>query len=167
MPTGRNLDPRELLPVVVTDHHCQIQRQIGDVGKRMARVHRQRSQDGKDLAMEILSQRRPFRLRQVGHRTQMNTLAGQQCNQLVTTSERALHQAGNALGYPGECLGWSQAIGSNLPDPRRTLRLQRRDPDHVKLVQVAAENRQELDPFQQRMPRVESLFQNPAVERQP
>jgi hypothetical protein len=45
--------------------------------------------------------------------------------------------------------------------------LQPGDPDHVELVQVAGENREELHPFQQRQPAVLGLGQHARVELQP
>ena len=59
------------------------------------------------------------------------------------------------------------AVGGALYDARRDLLLEARDPYLEELVQVAAEDGEELDPLEQRRPGVEGLVQDPPVELQP
>src|SRR5262252_10843399 len=60
-----------------------------------------------------------------------------------------------------------QPVGGLLNDARRHLAAKAGDPNHVELVEVRAEDREELDALEQRNARVECLLQHSRVERQP
>ena len=47
------------------------------------------------------------------------------------------------------------------------LLLEARDPDHEELVEVRPVDRDEFEPLEQRVARVEGLLEDPVVERQP
>ena len=56
----------------ITDVHRQRQRQIRDVGKRMAGVYRQRRKHGEDLRLEVGVHAHALRLAERGHRHQLD-----------------------------------------------------------------------------------------------
>ena len=58
-------------------------------------------------------------------------------------------------------------IGTGGVDAGHDLATQTCDADHVELVEVGAEDRQELQPLQQAIPRVERLVQYSGVELEP
>ena len=86
-------------------------------------------------------------------------------------SKYAVSKASNerslALGHPGKRLAGGQPIGvrdlqSHLGSP-----LQARDANHVELVEIAGEDRQELHALQQRLRAVFGEGEYACVERQP
>ena len=66
-----------------------------------------------------------------------------------------------------ELLAGCHAVGGCLERADLQLTAETRHPDHEELVEVATEDRQELDALEQRMPLVERLFQDATVEREP
>ena len=66
-----------------------------------------------------------------------------------------------------ELLGGRQAVGAALGDALAHLRLDAGDADHEELIKVIGGNRQESDPLQRRMARIDRFLQHPAIEMQP
>ena len=66
-----------------------------------------------------------------------------------------------------ELLMSRQAVGAALGHRRLDLLVQARDPDHEELVEIRVEDREELDPFEQRPARVERFLEHPPVEGEP
>src|SRR3546814_11401788 len=64
----------------------------------------------------------------------------------------------------GELLSRRAAVGRGVVDSLKLLALEARDADHEEFVEIAARDRQETQPFEQRMRRIERLFHHPAVE---
>src|SRR3546814_2252857 len=67
----------------------------------------------------------------------------------------------------GELLSRRAAVGRGVVDSLKLLALEARDADHEEFVEIAARDRQETQPFEQRMRRIERLFHHPAVEGEP
>src|SRR3546814_17038760 len=60
--------------------------------------------------------------------------------------------------FPYTTLFRSTAVGRRIVDALELLPLEARDADHEEFVKIAAGNRQEAQPFEQRMCRIERLF---------
>jgi hypothetical protein len=75
------------------------------------------------------------------------------------------------LGYPfvdgRELVGRRDTVGRKVVKPGGNLPPEVGDADHVELVQVRAEDREELHSLEQRVTLVERLVEDPAVELQP
>jgi len=56
------------------------------------------------------------------------------------------------------------AIDTNLPDAVFDLLQQSGDANHKKFVQIGADDRQKLDALEQRIARIASLFEDPALK---
>jgi hypothetical protein len=67
----------------------------------------------------------------------------------------------------GELLRGSHSIGWSLENPGGYLAAKSRNPDHVKLVQVGVEDRQEFETLEQRVSIVERFVKDPGVELEP
>ena len=164
-----NLDPGEALALAsVLDHDRQVQAEVRDVGEGMARVERQRRQHGEDVALEVRPQL-PLLLRRevvVGDdRDPFLLELGQQVVVPAAVDEPAfaLEMGTDAR----QLLGRRHPVGRRLQCAAFELPHQARDANHEELVQVAAVDRQELDPLEQGMPGIARLLENPAVELEP
>ena len=71
------------------------------------------------------------------------------------------------LGDRGQLLRRGQPVGRSLLDVLHLLSLEPRDADHEEFVEIVARDRQEAQPFEQRMRGIARFFQHAAVERQP
>ena len=76
-------------------------------------------------------------------------------------------QFAGALAAGGEGLGRRHVVGTNHARLAFDLLLEPGDTDFEELVQVGAEDREELHPFEQRLKRVEGFLQHAVVELQP
>ena len=66
-----------------------------------------------------------------------------------------------------ELLLGRQAVGRDVLAVGPHLLLQDRDPNHEELVEVGADDGEELDAFEQRVTAVAGLVEHPLVEREP
>ena len=66
-----------------------------------------------------------------------------------------------------ELVGRGEPVGGTVHHPRDDLPAKAADADLEVLVQIAAEDGEELDALEQRCPRVERLVQDPPVELEP
>ena len=152
----------------VLDDDRQVQTQVRDVGKRMTRIERERRQDREDVALEVGAELALLLGREVVVGDDLDPLVLELGQQVLVPA--AVQLAPLALQVGADT---SQLLRRRHPVRRRfqsapfELPHQTRDTNHEELVQVAAVDRQELDPFEQRMPRIPGLFQDPAVEAQP
>jgi hypothetical protein len=71
------------------------------------------------------------------------------------------------LPHGRQLLADREAVDRHRLQPRAPLLEQRRDPHHEELVEVGADDGEELDPFEKGVIPVESLIEDPLVERQP
>jgi hypothetical protein len=146
----------------------QRQRQVRDVRERVPRIHRQRREDREHLRLEELVDRHPLRRRQLGHPGDRDAVLGERRQQdLLQAAIAARQQRAHARVDRVELLDGGQSVGLILLRSLRDLAPQPRHPDHVELVQVRTEDREELHPLQQRRPLVERLVQDAGVEGEP
>ena len=148
----RHLDPGEaaLVALGVADHDGQVERQVGDVGERVAGVDRQRREDGEDLVLEVppelllvlLLQRRPVEEPDPGVGQQRLDLVAEDVGLAEDQLLGPLADRTQLLvGVEPAGGGGAEAGGGPVGQPRH--------PDHEELVEVAGEDGQELHPFQQ------------------
>ncbi len=86
---------------------------------------------------------------------------------LVEAAAVLPHQVADDLRDRVELRLGSHAVGRALDDAGGHLPLEPGDPDLEELVEIAAEDAEELEPLEQRRAGVERLVQHPAVELQP
>ncbi len=131
-------------------------------------IDRERREHREDFRLEIRIQRGALVRRHLVDRHDPDAggieLRDQDFVQALPTP---LERLANALVNRLERRVRSQTIRSRDLDARRHLPPQGSQPDHVELVQVRAEDREEFQPLEQRSAIVFSLLQNAAVELQP
>ena len=79
----------------------------------------------------------------------------------------SVHELAHASGHGGRRLGGRQAVGAPAPTTGVDSALQRGHAHHEELVQVRAEDREELHPLQQRHARILGLLEHAPVELEP
>ena len=167
----RHLDPGELAyaGLGVANPHDEVDRQPGDVGERVRRVDRERGQDREDPLVEQDLHPVLLALCELVPAQDLDALLGQLGPHLVGEDPGLL---GDQL--PGAVEDGAVHVTGQHPAHRghghagRDPPLQPRDPDHVELVQVGGEDRQELGPLEQRHPApVLGQVEHPVVEAEP
>ena len=165
-----HLDPGEVLSAVVGLAHRdrQVQAQPADERERVSGVDGQRCQDREDLFVEVGGQLVAFGLVQIGPRDDVDAFLGQ----------RRPHRVEEHPGVPGgdllrlladaaQLLARGQTVGRAHRQAHLVAALQAGDANHVELVEVGGEDRQELGPLQQRQRGVRGQRQHARVEVQP
>ena len=164
----RHLDPGEaaLAGLGVAHGHRQRQREVADVGERVARVDRQGRQDGEDLVKEAPPQlEAPFL--SLGVRDDADVV-GLELGMDAGEGRRMRRDERQDLVADGvQGLGGGQAVGGRIGAAGGQLLLQAGDADLEELVEVVGEDGQEARPFQQRVADVGRLEEDARVELQP
>ncbi len=165
-----HLDPGEVLCAVVglPDRDRQVQAQPADERERVRRVDGERRQHGEDLLGEIGRQYVALGLIEIGPGDDVDALLGQR------RAHRVEEHAGVPGGDPlrlladaGQLLARRQAVGRADRQSHLVAALQAGDPNHVELVEVGCEDREELGSLQQRQRFVVGKRQDACVEVQP
>ncbi len=162
----RHLDAGEVqfAGLGVAHLHGQVETEIGDVGKRPAGVGSERRQHGKDLAHEIGAQLVALRLGKLLIAQHVNVGLGQLGIELLAPDDVRLgEELGQRAVNIGQLLARQQAVGRRGGQAQLELLLQPGDAHHEKLIHVAMEDGQKLDPLQQRVLGLR-LVQHAAVE---
>jgi hypothetical protein len=167
---GGHLHPCE--PPLVGDRvahdHAQVERQAGDVRERVARVDRQGGEHGEDPPVELVGEPLPVVVVELGPRGEADARLG----------EAVAHGAQEGLVGPGrqfarlgvderQLLGGRVAVRGPAAHTGGHLVLQAGHPHLVELVEVLAEDGQELHPLEQGCRRVFGEGQHPGVEVEP
>ena len=145
----------------------QAQPLVGNERKGMGRVKRLRRQHREYLVDEMLAKPGFRSLGQILHSRDKNILVGQLPGQRRPDSLLVLQQQVRALCNRVQLLRRGQAVGRPLLDLLAILTDQSGKADHEKFVEVAAGNRQEAQPLEQRMGAVFRFLDHPLVEAQP
>jgi len=90
-------------------------------------------------------------------------------NLVQVTPDRLLvfREPGDRLVDPHQLLGGRQPVRAALGDAFTHLRLETGDADHEELIKVIRRNRQEPDPLQGGVARIDRFLQHTAIEMQP
>ena len=166
----RHLDPREVRRAVgrVADHHRQVQRQPADVGERVGRVHRQGGEHREDLVAEVLLEPPGVLVGQLVPVHDPDAVVLQPRGDVLEEALRLpLHQVLRAAGDQLDLLADGQPVGGADGQAGALPALEAGDADHEELIEVAGEDREELDPLQQGQGLVLGQFEYPGVEVQP
>ena len=143
------------------------ERQVGDVGKRVPHVDRERREHGKDLRLELLVDRATLGRREVSHPDDAHAVRRELLEQSAQAAPSVFQQVADALLDDDELLGDRQPVRRGVDDPRRELPPQSADAHHEVLVEVAVEDREELEALEQRHAPVRRLVHDARVEREP
>ena len=133
----------------------------------MTRVEGKRRQGRSDVQPEPLREMLVERGRPGAVIQEADALGGEQATQVFPDGGHVGQHLVGAFAHGLELLFRIQPIGAHVVQPGLELLDRRRDPDHEELVQVAADNGEELDPFEERVARVACLLQDALVEGQP
>ena len=166
----RHLHAGEMLVAVfgLAKLHRQREREVRDVRERMARIDRERRQHGEYVRLEERVHRLALGGGELRHRQQAHAVRAQRGQQqLVQAAARLLQQVADAALDRVELLPCGEPVGRRLLHARRHLPAQAGNAHHVELVEVRAEDREELQPFEQRVTLVERLRQHARVELEP
>jgi hypothetical protein len=132
------------------------------------RVDRERRQDRQQAAAKVLGQELLLAAVDLLRPQQPDPLGGEPRREILQEAlVLLLHELVAALGDGGQDLGRRESVRAAVLVPRVDTTLQPGHPDHEELVEVGAEDRQELDPLQQGHSLVLGLGQDAAVELQP
>lgn len=165
-----DLDPGE--PMVATDgivdHHCEVQREIGDVRERMTGIDGQRREHREDPVVEIGLQMRPVGVVEIGERAEDHAGLGEFGDELVEE-----HRLGTstlqlqALADLAQLGAGRAPVGGAVAEAGGHLILQAGDAHLEELIEVLREDRHELEPFEQWHRRVGREGEHAGVEVQP
>ena len=152
------------LRVAQADRDRQAQRR--DVRERVAGVDGERREDRVDLVEEALSQRLVV-LRDRGVLEELDAFGSQRPPDIDVDRGVVGDELEDPRASRRELLLGRPAVGRTGDAAGLELLTQAGDADLEELVEVAREDRQELDPLEQRIPRVARLVEHPGVELQP
>jgi hypothetical protein len=133
----------------------------------VSRIDRERRQYRKDLRLELLVDRASFTGRELAHADDAHAERRELLEQSAQTAAPVLEQLRHALADQHELLGGCQAIRRAVRHARHRLTPQAAHAHLEVLVEVAAEDGQELHALQQPHARIGCLVQHPSVEREP
>ena len=144
-----------------------VQLQIWQQGPRRQFLHRQRRENGQDLAGEVRLQKLPLRVGPLLAPPDVKAVFRQERQDLAHAGGLLIDHAVNAAANGGELLGGGHAGNVAPPDVGRPGAHQPRHPHQKELVEVRVDDGQELQPLQQRQLRGQSFLQHAVVEFQP
>ena len=130
---------------------AMVKPRLGNERERMRRIDRQRRQQRKDVAQEMILDPAPLGLGDIAAVDQHDAVLGQH-----RRADRARSPAGRWPSFETaslmqhQLLGRRQAVGAALGDALAHLRLDAGDADHEEFIKVVGRNRQEPHPLQQR-----------------
>jgi hypothetical protein len=166
----RNLDAGEELFVTdrVADHHGQVQGQPRDIGERVGRIHRERSQDGEDFFREHRTELVLGLVIKLVPVHQVDVLIRQGRPDLFGVDPRmALRQAVRGVADLIQHLHGAEAGRGGDGQPGGDTAFQPGHPDHEEFVQVGGKDGEEADPLQEVEVGILGQFQHAGVEGQP
>ena len=134
----------------------------------MARIDSEWRQNRKDIGLEKMIQALPLFMRQLIDANELDSVLLQLGQQdVVQALPLQLHQLGHLLRDRRKLFGRRHTIGRHVLHAGRDLPAKSSHPDHVELVKVGTEDRQEFDALEQPVPGVESLVQDSSVKLEP
>ena len=149
----RQLHARELGAAVVLDDNREILAEIGDVGKRMPGIERQRREHRRNLAVEVVRQPLAKVIAVARGIQKRGCRAARVPGRSSSLPAPALfHEHGQrALPHQRDLLLRRQAVARHGFPIGAQLLVQRGHADHEELVEIGADDREELHALEQRM----------------
>ena len=125
---------------------------VGNERERMRRIDRLRGQDRQDLLAEMVGQPFAARVRSVVRRPARRVLSARASRSIIHSACWATTSESASLGNRVELLR-RRSFRRRLQflDALQLLALQSGDADHEEFVEIGSRNRQEAQPFEQRM----------------
>ena len=152
----------------VANLHRERQRQVGDVRERVPGIDGERREHREDLRLEVLVDRAPLARRQLAHVDEAHAVRRELRQQLARGSGAGPRAAApRARGSPRAVRRRTARRAVPCTTPAPTCRRRPADAHHEELVEVGAEDRQELQPLEQRHARIDRLVQHARVELEP
>ncbi len=167
---GRHFQAGELLPSAagVADPDREVEGQARDVRERVRGVDRERHEHREHLGLEVLVEPVSVGLVQIAPGQHVDAGLGQSGLDplLPRVGMPALEPVGGSRDIGQHLLRGAAGVGRHR-QTRHDAALETGDPDHEELVEVAAEDGQEVRALQDRQARVLGQFQHALVEREP
>ena len=146
----------------------QAERAIAEIRERVAGIDGERGEDGQEHAAEVVLEEALLLVARLLGPEQEDPLGGEEGLDLLQEAPVLLvHQFVHAGGHRGERLRGGHAVGPRRLVARGDAALEGGHPDHEELVQVRAEDGEELHALEQGHARVLSLFEHAPVEFEP
>ncbi len=134
----------------------------------MAGIERQRRQQREDVALEVRGQMPPDPIRVLILIEERDAGLGERRPEEILPARRLIpHHLHGAVANRGQLLRDGQPVGRHLFEARALALAQRRHAHHEELVQVRADDREELDALEERMVIRDRLIEHPLVELEP
>jgi hypothetical protein len=162
------LDAREFRASLVLDRDREILAAVRDVWERMSRIERQRGQDRGDLALKICPEVGGDVIRIIVRLEKPDAVLRELGPQPVGPDLGLfVEHLPRASPHHRQLLFGRQAVGRHVIAVRAQLLLQRRDAHHEELIEIRADDGEELHALEQWVAAVARLVENSIVERQP
>src|SRR6266550_9253893 len=134
----------------------------------MSRIDRQRREYREHLRLEELVHGLPFSRAQIFDAYELYPVVSElRQERIVKQCALRMHQVAHFRTDRRERLGGRHSIWRQEMQPGCYLAAEARHPDHVELVEVGVEDRQEFQSLEQRIPVVGRFVKNSAVELEP
>jgi hypothetical protein len=152
----------------VADDHREVQRQVGDVRERMRGIDREGSEDGEDAILEHARQEIAGVVVEVVPVGELDAGVLQCRREILGEDARlARHELLHPTADRAELFDLIEAIGRCRTQPRRQLLLDARHAHLEELVEVRAEDREELRALEQRKRGIFRQGEDAGVEVEP
>jgi hypothetical protein len=147
------------------DRQREVQALVRDVGERVALIHGLRREHGVHLPLVELAELLPLGERERVVLDDANPPLGEPGQHVLAQAAHLLREERHQpRAYLPQLFELRHPVGRELLHLARERLLQARDADHEELVQILGEDGEELQPFEQRLRRVERLFEHAPVE---
>jgi hypothetical protein len=146
----------------------EIDRFIEKLGEGVARIYGERGEDGEDIALELFARPGDLGFVELLNGAEVNALLGKGGEEgFVEELVLVGNHAEDPCADGGENFGGAETIGPvNITSVVDEL-LEGGDADFEELVQVRTDDGEEFEPFEERLGRVLSLFENALIKLQP
>ena len=152
----------------VAQLHREREREVADVRERVPRVDGERRQHGIHLRIEVRVDPQTLLVIELVDCDESHTNAPQQREQhLVQQLSLPSDQRAHPLVDQFELFGRRESVSRGLEHAGRELPPQASDADHVELVEIRREDREELEPLEQRRALVLRLVKHSRIELEP
>jgi hypothetical protein len=140
---------------------------VGDERERVRRIDRLRGDHRQHVFVEPVAQPLAVGARKAATIDDMDAFAGQFVGDLHQRIVLGIDETGGGIAHHRQLLGRGLAVVGDFLDPAAHLPGDAGGAHHHEFIEVAARDRQEAQPFEQRVAGVAGLGEDPFVERKP